>query len=517
MAAITQELASFDTPANVYHQDYTATLATPTRLYWSIECPPQMLLDAEVLVTYTVSINVGTEWGRFYARVGANDIDTPEDNSFIALRQGFTMHQGMIQSDIQINEERVIQPLREYTNVAMRFYATEDEIQNLCSMSGGPLDSGGFTAHPIAQARTIVRQFAVLEDINVGSEVTGEVIHTFEREGGTGGDIAFTLYPDFPLMDEFENPGLTKRVNRMSLLARDAQNIRTNPAAAGNAWTLSDTLVVELTERLPFAPFMTWSTRDRDVRRIHNLRKLEIDIAMSDDPFSYLQGAEFTNLDFTFDWFTVKPVLHCKWIVPSSKVERMPRFEQPFVYYEDYSTTFTFDLGLGVFKLPVDTVEVVLDARMHSTPAKMFIFASSAPQTLKETSDHHLELVSVDLAVDGVPGKLRRLSTPQMFALYLRNSPVSATRRFDYDEWRKRYCTLVLRREDIGWDIENKDGRIMRLTAQVRSWWVFHTFRHFVSSIGHSQDVERTYRLHIMAERQYTMWMDKRQNKLVRA
>ncbi len=516
MATI-QELASFQTPANVYHQDYTASVANSKRLAWSIECPPNMLLDAEVLVTYQVQLNSDSTIGRMFGG-GSTTVSNPAPgHGFVALRQGMVMHHGMIRSDLLLNEERIVQPLREYTNVAMRFYATEDEIQNLCSMSGGDLDSGGFTPHTIDGSQ----MFSPIIPTNGTTDASSQVSLAFEPVDAivSTADIHTQVQPRFARIDAFENPGLTSRWYRMGKLSREQQGTQIdNDKASFNYFTLGNTQPIELTERLPFAPFKTWETRDRVLRMVHNLRKIEIDIEMSPDAFSYIQGENGTGggtHNFVFDWFSIKPVMHCKWIVPSSKVERMPRMKQPFIYYEDYSKVFTYDyvatdqLSFG------PELEVVLDARLHSTPSKMFIYASSTVAGLDETSEHHLELLSVDLAVDGVPGKLRRLSTPQMFALYLRNSPSSSTRRFKYDEWRQRYCALVLNREDIGWDIENKDGRIMRLTARVRSWWAFPSFQKHPGIP--SQDQDREFRLHIMAERRYEMWMDKRRNELVRA
>ena len=119
--------------------------------------------------------------------------------------------------DLNLNEERIVQPLREYSNVAMRFYATEDEIQNLCSMSGGDLDSGGFTPYPLTRAKMIVRELRVAAN---PTSLSGDVTHSFEEFQPQVNDIAFNVFPNFPRISQFENPGLTDRVNRMAQFAQ---------------------------------------------------------------------------------------------------------------------------------------------------------------------------------------------------------------------------------------------------------------------------------------------------------
>ena len=151
--------------------------------------------------------------------------------------------------------------------------------------------------------------------------------------------------------------------------------------------------------------------------------------------------------------------------------------------------------------------------RLRTWPRKMFIYCAPRKPDLTISSEHHLELVSVELVMDAVSGKLNRLSSQQMFALYVRNCPVSLARKFKYDEWRKRYCTLCLAPGDIGWDLQSEDGRIVTLRARVRSHWTQPTVG---LTLSNAEDANRAYTLYMQGEYEYAMTMDKKRSELHR-
>lgn len=514
----------------VDYQQYTAKVSDAGGFQFLVDCPHDQLLDAEAYIEYTVQfvvqspfspVEFGGQWEGSVTPVGegSSAFDEghelgpryPSEQFFTAFRQGFTMTHAMSSATLFLNEEKVTQRPSEYVAVMERFYARPDELRNICSMSGGELDSGNFSNLMLDNAR----MFSVSAGFDFGA---GETLHLnvqpgFEKSvyGPAVNPNTANIHATFPRYKDWYNPGLTRRWHKM---ARDARYAGADPDAvfvSGESRYGTGTTAIKLTERIPFAPFMTWASRDRQ-QSIPNLRRIDMQVKWASDAVNrILQGRNDGRIGTAIivDYYTVKPILHLRWNVPVKPGP--PRVSIPWTYYYSHpSPTFTIEQGEDEF---TSEQVVKFTIRMRSWPKKLFIYAAPVAGDLEISTEHHLELVNLELAIDASSGKLIRLSSQQMFALYIKNSPTSLAREFDYNEWRKYYCALCLSKNDIGWDYDDADGKNITVTATVRSHWNAPTVGFESNTL---QDANRDYRLFMQGEYGYKMLMDKKQCQLVR-
>lgn len=524
-------------PRNVYYQDYTAKQSDISTCRFVVDCPPNMLLDAEVYIEYTISVTdleAGWLGGQFEGfdttgtgiTPGDAGADTgPADPDFhVALAQGFAMHKAMSEVELMLNEERILQYPSKWAGVTERFYASPEELNSICSMSGGALDSGNFIARRLEDCRreavNVQNLMTPLSNITYQVAVQETYERTVEPDDNFDSAISLNLRGSAPRTRPWYNPGYTERFSDMARRTRYGGYPPNVAATTGLTRYSNPTGVTTFTisERLPVAPFMCWASRDKH-RNVPNLRRIDLRIQWAQDaPFRFLMG-QSDNLSTTgfldgrFDWHTVKPVLHLRWLVPPASMQLPPVLTVPFTYYkEEAGPLVTVELPASSFT--TESFVLTFQNRIRVFPRRLFLYFKSLSAELGDASEHHLEIQSLQLTVDGVAGKLNRMSSAQMFALYVENSPVSRLRTFKYDEWRRRYCTVVLAPHDIGWDVQSEDGRRLTWEFTVRSNWNEPAVG--PSTAAEPTDELRTYQLFVMGEYVYDMTMDKKQCTLHR-
>ena len=82
----------------------------------------------------------------------------------------------------------------------------------------------------------------------------------------------------------------------------------------------------------------------------------------------------------------------------------------------------------------------------------MMIWASPDPsvKASEDPSEFHLEIINLDISIDGDSGKLIQANQAHLFAMYIKNAANSNLTVHDFETWRKFYCTIALRPEDLG-------------------------------------------------------------------
>lgn len=554
---MTTELTTSGNIQNVYYQTYSPVISTESELMFSIDCPPNTVLDSDVLIRYTVTFtdlkNPPDGWGSQFegnALVDGTDVSlqdrgaraTPNaDTPIVAFEQAFPMAHAMEEVKLEINGEKIIQNPSLYVPAMARFYSSEEEIQNVCSMAGGgTLNSGSFNAIGKDQMHLVS---GILTDLGAviwrtvpasGSTISIQlnVAETFSSLPTVSfADETATIVANRPRLDELYNAGLTKRWRHLAYLSRtldEAATANESLQEGKSRYTNAagdKTMTFTITERLPFTPFMTWKARDRKLSVIPNLRKLAFTIKWHQQAWERFllvneqprEGSISPFEDsFTVDWYSTPPVLLTKWIVPSELSKLPPTVSVPWTHYETYTTPIN---GVTVPSTDKRTalINVSFTVRMARLPPKLFIFAKlvtdpgSGPT---DAGEHNLEIVTLDLDIDGQQGRSRRMESEMMFSLYTKNSPVSRDRPFKYIEWQRRYCTVCLSRSDIGFDIKQKGGTTLVLNLQLRSWWNTVTTGTFEGlSI---RDNNEQYALTVMGEFEYQMRMNKLLSELNR-
>lgn len=375
------------------------------------------------------------------------DVPVPSavNDNRIALRQGFPITSAAKSISLRINNLDFKYYPFDYAHQMMRFYATESEIKHLCSMSGGPFDSGNHSLTVLDDAFTSTAPVEV-NDMIPGSRLvvqhlTGyNVLNTKDEEE----DVTATLIDLFPTTtDNWYNPGLTKRFHnfaRESRLQGDPPN--EEPEAVFSRY--GDKVVMEVYERIPIPPFQSWYLRDGN-SPIPNIRKMTLTMEFDDE---WVQRAvQYSTNNFVLSIATEAPELHLEWEIghqsvpkaPVSFVEMRPllfngpRFE---LLNTEFFKTASFSQRFRIDELP-DLLMI------YCKPEKAFHLPTYP-------AERHIEMTSLSIAMGGVSGKLLEMSSGQMFQSYIRNCPAKDNRDFDFHEWRKNYCTLALRPADYG-------------------------------------------------------------------
>jgi hypothetical protein len=405
----------------------------------------------------------------------------------------------------------------QYVALAERFYAQPEEL-SVASMSGGALDTGTFTPRHRTDADMVMRTVSTTSNLlgdNVYYSAASSPAPLFRDAAA---ERTVNMRSGVPWFRDFENRGFADRFERLGSFLRDngdAANANNQPQKRYTG--ANDVTVFTITERIPASPFITWKARDR-TRRLLNTRRFKFKVKLFDDWRDKLFQAKVlagNNNDVTVKLTAV--TLYLRWVVPPKTQPLPPRHTMPWLFYEMHSSAIqtVTDALFPAAAHHSATFTFKLQIRRSTFPKRLFLAVRPPPTAtgLVDSPEHHMELLAVDFTVDAHGGRLGKFTTCEMFALYVRNTPVSRLRDFDYEEWRKRYCTLALRDEDIGWDFESCCGRIITIVVTARSNWQ-------LPSVGLAAqerlDVGRDYRLDVVVENEYQMIMDKRRCELVR-
>ena len=157
-----------------------------------------------------------------------------------------------------------------------------------------------------------------------------------------------------------------------------------------------------------------------------------------------------------------------------------------------------------LFSAPV--TQTFSNIRLRHVPRMLLVYVKRSPEshTLADPTEKHMEIQSLTLNYSTAKGSLVNASSPELFAMYVKNSPVSSTRFFDYEKWRRRYCTVALRPEDHGIQYVEAGGVILDLTLTLSSHW---TYPAVGTNVQYGRDVAVPYVMHVIAFYNYGLTM----------
>lgn len=473
-------------PINVHYQRYEADSASDSSITWNIDAPfAGALLDNEVLIQYDVTITpnaafqIGGMWdganpaaGAGAGQVGAGAGNLAEalgsslNENRLAFCEGFSVAASMQSCNVTINGQTLTQSPRKWMGEFMRFYASPHEEKTVCSLSGGEFDSGDHSSNVKDDGYAVMdlaRHGVQATDTNNYKVADGYA--TFADAATGGVTDAINLLTDFPTDGEvWYNPGFTKRFYRLSKYARTQDEA----AAAGppivahapdtvqlaNSHRFADTLVVTVYERLPMSPFLLWEAKDGR-HSIPYVDKMEIDlrfVGAAQKLALSLQGVMNADPTVTFHQGT-GPKLHLKWYIPPMGMVMQPQVSIPIQKIKEYSKTFASVIAHanGVHQSTVKD-ESFNNIRLQQIPDLFMIYAKpvSSASVLRDPLEKHLEIQELRVTVNGDSGKVLQASSGRLFSLYVKNAPMAREREYEYDTWRKKYCTVVLTPADLG-------------------------------------------------------------------
>lgn len=484
-------------PLNTHYQEYVADSSSQTGCSWNIDSPfAGALLDNEVYVEYTVGLNyengvAGT--GATYREMfegGAEPTDNttgpfkslPANSYKLALRQGFAIHSGLQNCEVVINGQSLRQTPNRYMAEFARFYGHPSELEGVASMSGGCLDCGSFTSmtkdHASAPAPNAITE-AVYEAELFLQDVDGVYP---ALSGGAAGTRSRLNRKAFPTTDDrWHNEGFTKRCHRLQDVWRESA-VPNEASDADTQARYTAAKQIKVYERLPISPFLMWEAKDKK-RSIPYVDKMELILTFYSSAVKLMFQSTLPDADLAkIDWYTVAPRLHLKWYIPPPGSLMPPEVSIPVSQYKESVKSITIQNPASASALPLSSTADYENLRLQQIPDLMLIYLKPSPTNFNKAyaSEHHLEIEQVDITVNGDTGKVLRANTAQLFTMYARNSPMRSHRKLDYQQWKKRFCTIALRPADFGVRVPPgvNHGVTLDVRLQVKSWWA-------VPSIGH--------------------------------
>lgn len=494
------EATNFDTvyPLNVKHQQYVATSSSASQISWVVDSPAtNLLLDSEAYVIYTVVVsgdpaaaNPGDVEGMFEGEdtvvgvdVGTADTGatpSPFNNFRLALRQGFCVMNGIDTVECRLNQSFETTHPGNWNGEFTRFYATPEEINSICTMSGGELDSGNHSDRitddfqPISQTEDIVA-------LGVGDALITAFANAYEAVGlPLGGDTTLNARRSTPATGEFHNPGLEKRFHRLAMESRVAGSAFDAPALSG-ASRYNNAVTFTIAERIPIDPFTLWDRKDGN-KRIPGIRRLELTYKFNPNAVNLILQGRGTGLNPTINYHSTSPTLRLKWIVAPQGFKTPLPVTLPYTHMEEWVLAGNLPaagivVATGAASSGLIEVEFT-DLRFKDVPRQLMFYlkplrSTATDSPLAAATEQHLEIANVQLSHTTAKGSLFNASSHELFVMYVKNSPVSTIRPFSYEKWRRRFCTVVLRPEDHGIQYVDPGGVIMDLKLQVQSHWVF--------------------------------------------
>lgn len=468
-------------PINTHYQTYDAESVSASGSHWNIDCPfAGALLDSEVLVEYTLTFNTDATgasidpaanvadtqiWPGMFAGASTANIASrpyirhcPYNSYKFAPRSGFCVGSALQNCEVVINGQSMRQTPFRFMPEFARFYASDAELSSVCSMSGGELDSGTFST---MTAGHFGRGPGGVPAPAVGGVAAAQLGIASCDWPVSGEEVVRVPVPVSDPNTGYWNSGFGARFNRFKRRVRDfasasdedngvpliAAEMSSNPAYGGGR---------ELTfvERVPIAPFLLWEAKDGK-RSIPFVDKMELSLTWYSNAGKLMFQTDLPdNILDNVRWWLKKPKLHLKWYIPPPGMMLPPEISIPVTQYKELVRTVTLpDVAVDEsMEGAASTVVSYENIRLQQVPDLIFIYIKPSAADLPKafSNERHAEILAVDITVNGDTGKALRAGSARLFSMYRRNSPQRGSRRFDYDEWRKRYCTVALRPHDLG-------------------------------------------------------------------
>jgi hypothetical protein len=512
-------------PINVHYQKYLADSFSTSSVTFNVDSPfAGALLDNELLVKYTVQVtpaNVTEISGMFEGQVavvgnaagnlGANaDLAASTPGALfplnrLGLSQGFSVSSCLQSVNLTINGQTLTQSPRKWMGEFMRFYASPHEEATVCSMSGGELDSGDHSQRVLDDAGAVndAATTAVVQQPYFAAVQTG---YQESRTIAAAGSETLNLRTQFPVDGkQWYNPGLTRRFHKLARACR-AQGAAANAASASGATRYVDNPTFTIYERLPLSPFLLWEAKDGR-HSIPYVDKLEIDlrfVSVGEQLALAFQGT--MNNPPIVNIVAAQPELHLKWYIPPQGMVMQPQISIPVQKIKEYSsvipTNTTFIPDADHFSASATTT--FSNIRLQQIPDLFFMYAKPAlsQHRLRDPAEMHLEIEELRVTVNGDSGKVLQADSGRLFSLYIKNAPMAREREYDYDSWRRRYCTAVLTPADLGVLMPPgvNHGVTLDVEAKMRTHWNFDRVgRRGTDNAENNANPGRQYEFHILS------------------
>ncbi len=475
-------------PLNVHYQEYQADNADRTSCNWNIDSPfAGALLDNEVLVEWTVQIPRAiavAQWSNSTGTVAINQgITNTDTREELAFAQGFPMVSALAKMECVLNGQSLRTSPFKYIPEFTRFFSHPMETSGIATLAGGELDTESCAALSNSTAHT-----ATLES-NPGT------MRKYRPSWGSE-DTAIPVQVDTPRFpagpnDRLVNKGYDKRLARMWDRTAHYHGAKSliDTARTDNNFAPGDPRYT-LFERLPLSPFLMFEAKDGK-RSIPYVDKMEVTMTFFANHIRLaMQGSDGLRLARSpgaipdaltaTDWFTVKPKLHLRWYIPPPGMVLEPEISIPVSVYKETSKRISASAQSATFALGNARIDLGAfehnNIRLQQVPDMMFIYLKppAASTFIDFNPEHHLTIDSIEITINGDSGKLLRASSGELFSMYVRNSPMSKERVYDYDTWRQKYCTAVFVPSDLGVRVPPGVNHGVTLDIRVRlsQYWV---------------------------------------------
>jgi len=500
-------------PQSVFYEDNTAQQSSQSNVSFYVESPSHgALLDNEAIIEYTLVIRSDPAVVRQMRQAfesAAGPTANPEFNSRFGLRQGFAINRACESCTLNINGSVLSSRPADWMDQVMRMYAEPVEVDTVCSMSGGALDSGSFDFRTKDDCHSLA-QFTV-------ADATVARLESFDGYGAIGYAAANSnfggIYPaaaavafghnNIPKADKHYNQGFTDRFHKMAFEARkqglngaaaSSVQIKYCPEAAGVASSITLTVF----ERVPIAPFLLW--RLKDVKRsIPNVNRFTLTMQFASQyKQMILQGNAYTSptgpnsinaltANTVVDYWSTAPTLHLKWIIPPRNLLPRQVVSIPAQKILEFSnSTSIANITLAAADYSGGAQQAIYNnIRLEQVPDMFLIYAKPARAGIAYTDpcDHNLEIESLDVTLDGDSGKMIGASSADLYTLWLRNAGNSHLNRSKYEDWRRYHCVVALRPGDLGMKYGPGVNHpvTVNIRANIRSW---HTLPSYGSALA---------------------------------
>lgn len=496
-------------PTQAHFMQYEADSSSLAGTSWFINSPGKgALLDSEAYIEYTLSFKDGdvVPW---LSRMFARRSDALCTNR-LALRQGLVMANAMQNITLNLNTVVINENPDRWNSEIMRFYATPSEMNSIVTMSGGELDEGSFT-------NVIPDDFCpkylfdagqgnpdLLESNRYTAPGYTDITRVQAQDANSFGIVRRNAAP---MNDRTVNMGFTKRFMRFSDWVRqggsnnDADGTTVANTAYGGGIGTTNEMSIKIWERIPIAPFMMWEMRN-EKRSIPNIDKMMLRISWNSNAknmilcgygrslpnagiIDYSTGLLRTEKDnFQFDFTgnsslarAAVPRLHLKWYIPPPGIvaTMKPSYSLPITEIKfDTRNVASFSIDIDKIVSPEKNV-TFNNIRLEQFPDLLMIYLApdNSVKGFEDPTEFHCEIQSLDISVDGDAGKLIQASSGELFAMYVRNAANKNFMKHNYEDWRKRYCTVAIRPSDLG--LRQGPGINHPITLNIRvtfrSWW----------------------------------------------
>lgn len=543
-------------PLNTFYMSRTSNSSSVSRVSWFVQNPASnAYLDNEAYIEYTVTISdiqvgsssapgfdTGFTWKQqMLGIVTGSTSSDPEAESTrsartgvpgwsICPREGPMMAKAMQSVTLNLNGTVLnTEPIQtiEQQNI---FYASKFETDNIFSLSGGKLDSGGCgqmcrsrmpktmwnsseavntynpacNLYPVGVAATSVAgcpQLAIYQwDCPTVPFPSGGAFPTTPQGTAfTLGDFEQYIYNMAPLWPtapdcESMNPGYDSRLNSFlwRLRAFTATSTTEPTLASGfKVWLPSagSTFTMKIWERIPIQPFLFYENRDGR-RSIPNIKQFDLSINWTANAtkhlfmttlYNFAQNSDSNTPDPTIDYYTEAPKLHLKWYVPppgfsippqiSTRIQELNIFPQALDAGDTAAST-SVSLTFTEANLPTGVGFQAFNnnIRLLQMPDYLMIFVRTQAGQIPnrwDPSTYPLSITQLSISIDGDAGKILSASAGELYAMFVKNSFYAQEHRISFMSWLKKRCLCLITPRDMG--VRFGSGINMPITLDVQA------------------------------------------------